>query len=292
MSRATGRLGRPALLPAGALLAFFTLALAAQRGPQPTLPGPFAWCELLLPRLTADDRAPNPALFDAPAPPRGFNLVSAAPAAPPDSRAGPGSSSSGPPSPYLGLLPPLLALFALLAGHSIRGGDPGPGRPGPAARVARWSAGLALVVLGLTAAAPTAFAAIAWGLAVWGLVASSRPREPDETGLATLLLGAASVILAGLLAGLALSGGASPDRELLAPLLERLQPSEREAWTPTLLALNATHVRAVLDRSALAAFVGMAALLLHLKARRTTTGLLVVAAIAADLASAAPAGSA
>jgi hypothetical protein len=44
----------------------------------------------------------------------------------------------------------------------------------------------------------------------------------------------------------------------------------------------------VLDRSALCALAGMLALLLHLKARRTATGMLLVAAVVADLASVVP----
>jgi hypothetical protein len=134
-----------------------------------------------------------------------------------------------------------------------------------------------------------AFAALVWCLAAWGLAETCRPRAPDDDALPGLLLGAASVAMTGLAAGLALSAGATPDRELLLPLLERLPASAQDAWTPSLLAMNAEHVRTVLDRSALAAFAGMAALLMHLKARQTATGLVLVTAIVADMLSTVPA---
>ena len=277
--------GRVARLPAVLLLACLTVVGLSGTIPSPTLRVPVAWCELLLPRLGADDAASSTALFDTPAPPEGRNLVAAA------VEAGMERASLGrrPPSPYLGLVPLLLAGYALLSGQFGRRQAELSSASRRRAVMVRGAAGLALVGLALFATLPLAFAAVVWGLAAWGMAETCRPRAPDDDALPGLLLGAVSVTMTGLAAGLALSAGATPDRELLAPLLERLSASAQDAWPPSMLAVNAEHLRAVLDRSALAAFAGMAVLLLHLKARRTSTGLLLVAAIAADLLSAVPA---
>jgi hypothetical protein len=267
----------PALLFLAGCLALLLLG----RSVMPTLPGAAAWGELFLPRLGAQDALPSFAFAGTPAPAPGGNLTAAVSAA----RFAPGA---GPAAPYLGLVSVLLVGYALLAGRFGLGpaGRHGAARRAP--RITRALAGLALVVLALSVSLPAVFAGLAWALAAWGLIETGRARAPDEDALPALLLGAASVILTATLAGLALSAGAAPDRELLAPLLWTLDPPDRAAWTPSMLAVNGAHVRAVLDRSALAAFAGMVALLLHLKARRPLTGCVLAAVLVADLASVAP----
>jgi hypothetical protein len=226
--------------------------------------------------------------FDAPAPPGRRSLPAAAVAAA-RARRHPGDVPPGTPhAPYLGLLPVLLAGHALLAGRIGRNEAARAPAPWTPSRLVRCGAALALVTLGAAVPWPGAFLAIVWTLCLWGLLETCRPRAADEDARPALALGATSVVLAAALAGLALAAGSLPDRALLEPFLQRLDPSERPAWSPTLLAVNAAHLRAVLDRSALCALAGMVALLLHLKARRTATGMLLVAAVVADLASVVP----
>jgi hypothetical protein len=121
-------------------------------------------------------------------------------------------------------------------------------------------------------------------------LASLRPREPDGRGeTPAVLLGSAAVLAAGALAMLALGAGASSDDAVTAPLLERADAASPTdlllLHDPAIVAANAAWLRAVLDRAALAAFVGMAALLLHLRSRGAATGALLLLAVAADLLS-------
>ena len=121
-------------------------------------------------------------------------------------------------------------------------------------------------------------------------LAHLRPRDPEQRGeTPALLLGAAAVLGAGLLSLLALGAGASSDDAVAGPLLARVDASRPDdqllLHDPAIVACNAAWLRAVLDRAALAAFLGMAALLLHLRSRNGLTGALLLLAVAADLVS-------
>lgn len=275
-------------LPVVALAACLAVLAAGGRLSWPALPSTWSWLEAPCPGLAADTGAPATAMFAAPAPPTRRNLPAAAVAATRERRHPDSSPPEAPHAPYLGLLPLLLAGHALLAGRFGRDEVARAPTPWTSSRLVRWGAALALGTLGVAVPWPGAFLAIAWALCLWGLAETCRPRAADEDARPALALGATSVVLAAALAGLALAAGSLSDRALLEPFLQRLDPSERPAWTPTLLAVNAAHLRAVLDRSALCALAGMLALLLHLKARRTATGMLLVAAVVADLASVVP----
>jgi hypothetical protein len=226
---------------------------------------PWVLAELLLPGLLAEDVAPITPLFEARPPPAGQSLSAAALGAP----------ARGPEAPwsYVGQAPLLLALLALVTA----GG---------------WLAWLlrACLAWGLLCAwlpgwpAAPLLASLA-GLSGLGAVRLARADPDGRSVSAHLALGATAVLLAAALIGLALWAGAVTDREALQPLLSRLAPSERPNWTPELLAGNAGHLRAVLDRSALAAFVSMSVLLVHLKERRALTGWLIVLAVSGDLLS-------
>ena len=94
------------------------------------------------------------------------------------------------------------------------------------------------------------------------------------------------LLTTGLIAA-SLRTGFATDASALRPLLARLDADALARIGPASLALEAGHLRAVLDRSALAAFVGMTALLLHLKSRARWSAALLLAVAAADVASAA-----
>ncbi len=130
-------------------------------------------------------------------------------------------------------------------------------------------------------------------LAGAGLLRLGR-RAADGSGEgAAMVLGAAAVLLAGVLIAASLQAGAVTDARVVRPLLERIDAAGPTpgSWRvealarPEVIAANATWLRAVLDRAALAAFVSMCVLLLHLKSRGTFTGLLIVLVVAADLIS-------
>ena len=86
--------------------------------------------------------------------------------------------------------------------------------------------------------------------------------------------------------GAALRAGFATDTQALQPLLARLDATSREAWGPASQALEAAHLRAVLDRAAVAAFAGMTALLLHLKSRAAWSAAVLLVVLAADIATA------
>jgi hypothetical protein len=275
------RLGPAAAL--GVLLAVLVLALqlpaaarVAQAWAWPGLP-----LELVVPGLFHEDDAPRlPWLVDE-RPPAQVHLPLAALR---DTDLDDHESRTD--SVTVGFLPLLLAGFGLWA---ARGGWALAGRTLLACALA-----LPLVGEFLPTADPDSLgtALLVAGLAILagaGL-ARLRPRAADGAGeLPALLLGTAAVLAAGVLALLALSAGSASDQAVAAPLLERLDASRPDDMPllhdPAIVACNAAWLRAVLDRAALAAFVGMAVLLLHLRSRSWLTGTLLLLAVAADLVS-------
>ncbi len=123
------------------------------------------------------------------------------------------------------------------------------------------------------------------GLAVLaGLaLASLLPLEDDDPVGAALLLGAVCLVLAGGLVGWAATAGSGEARDVLAPLLLRIEAAGNPTPTAVIQAQAATHLTRVLDQAAIAAVAAMTALLLHLKGRRLPTAILVFVVSAAEL---------
>jgi hypothetical protein len=182
----------------------------------------------------------------------------------------------------VGFLPLLLAAFGLLAG---RGALARPGRITLALALAlalagRWMPSLA-ASLPVSAALLIAVALLA------GAGLARLDRRVDGREGPAMALGGAAVLLAGLLVAVALKAGAITDARVVQPLLDRSLPGwHRELLArPEVIGWNAAWLRAVLDRAALAGFLSMSVLLLHLKARGVLTASLVLLAVAADLLS-------
>jgi hypothetical protein len=257
---------------AGALLATLVLgfhgvlASRAEHRAGPMTPG--ALFELILPGAFADDGPDAAPMLGVMPPPAGRNLATQALL---HGSAGPTRASL-----YVGLAPLLLALVAACSAR---------GAWATVARIALLS-GLIMVAGFIPSGpigAPLLVAAVAV-LAGLGLAALS---DPPARGLAPdIVLGAVCVLLAAVLGGFALQAGAVPDAEVVRPLLDRLSVDAAQDWSATTLAGNAAHLRAVLDRSALAAFACMTALLLHLKGRAGWSLTMFLLVIAADLVSA------
>jgi hypothetical protein len=227
---------------------------------------PWAAAELLVPGLFARGGERLAAPFDAP-PPADRSLAWAALAG--------GTPTRTVPSPFVGWIPLWLALAGLWGGRGSR-------RAGGAV------APLALAALGVAGTLlldhPTP-AVLALGLlAALGL--SRAAGGPPASAAPELAAAGACVLLAAAVIGVALRAGFATDVQALQPLLGRLDATSRDAWGPASLALEATHLRAVLDRAAVAAFAGMCALLLHLKSRTAWSAALLLVVLAADLASA------
>jgi len=252
-----------------ALLALaFQLVLLQRLGDGATDTAPGVLLELVLPGVFADGGGSAPSVLHAPLPPVGRNLLARTliPAATPPGRA----------VLYVGLLPLLLAMTAALAAR---------GRWATGARIALLI-GL-IQVAGGSPAGPIGGLMLVAALAVLaGLGLMGLSDETARSNAPTLALGSASVVLAGVLGALALQAGAVPDPEVTGPLMRRLPDGEQLGWSPPMLAANAAHLRAVLDRSALAAFAGMTALLLHLKGRARWSLALILLVVVADLLSA------
>ena len=231
---------------------------------------PWSAAELLAPGLFArgDERLAAP--FEAPAPPADRALAWAALAG--------GTPARTLPSPFAGWIPLWLALAGLLGGRVSRG----RGRAG-------WP--LALAALGVAGTVilehPTPLVLALGALAALGL-AGTLPAAGGAPGPAAPQLAAAGacVVFSALVIGAALRAGFATDAQALQPLLARLDATSREAWGPASQALEAAHLRAVLDRAAVAAFAGMTALLLHLKSRAGWSAAVLLVVLAADLATA------
>ena len=245
------------------LLVWSAHALALRPAARRVPASPWAAAELVAPGLFAcgDERLVAP--FDASAPPAGHALAWAAlaPAEDPAGRTWP--------SPYLGWAPLWLALAGLLGGSASRL----PLAP------------LGLLVLGAAGAGLVQHPApliLAVGLLAARGLAGARPDAGAEA-LPWLVAAAACVLSTALVAGAALRAGFATDAQALEPLLSRLGASGLQ---PASQALEAAHLRAVLDRAAVTAFLAMTALLLHLKSRAAWSAALLLVVTAADLASA------
>ena len=219
----------------------------------------WAALELVAPGLFARGTAASAWPFAAPALPAGRALVWEALDA---------AGGRSVPSPCVGWIPLWLALAAAL----------------PTGR--RWLP-LALLPAGLAAALalrhPTPLVlALAFSAAL-GL-ARIGPRADGADARPQLVAGALAVLLAAAAIAASLRAGFATDSEALRPLLARLDAPARAAWDPASLAPQAAQLRAVLDRSALAAFAGMTALLLHLRSRAPWSAALLLLVTAADLA--------
>jgi hypothetical protein len=278
------RLGLAAVL--GVLLAMLVLALqfpAAVRVQQP-----WGWpglpAELVFPGLFHEDDAPQRTWLADERPPAQVHLPLAALR---DTDADDHESRTD--SVTVGFLPLLLAGLGLWAG---RGGWAIAGRF--ALTVALFTPVTSEYLPHLPVDDPGSFAArllvVALAILAGAGLARLGPRATDGADeRPALLLGTIAVLAAGALMLLALSAGAASDQAVAAPLLDRVDASRPEdvplLHDPFIVAANAAWLRAVLDRAALAAFVGMSALLLHLRSRGWLTGTLLLLAVAADLAS-------
>lgn len=234
----------------------------------PVAASPGVLFELILPGTFSDSSDAALPVLGAARPPAGRNLP--AHVLLPDAE----SPTRG--ALYIGLAPLLLAF---MAAGAARGGLAWLARAVALlglVMVCGWvpagSMGVALLCIGLTSLAGLGLQAL-WGDAPGG-------------GAPTLVLGAASVALTAGLGALALQAGAVPDTEVVGALLRRLPADELDAWSTSAIASNAAQLRAVLDRSALAAFAVMTALLLHLKGRASWSLALLLLVVAADLVSA------
>ncbi|MGQ0553739.1 MAG: hypothetical protein ACT4PU_11045 [Planctomycetota bacterium] len=231
--------------------------------------------ELLLPGLMARGGSPLDTSLNVQRPPSDDSLpaLALAPELPAGARA---------PGVFPGYAPLLLALLTLLAL---------PGRTAWWLRALAlpvlllpwlwtpWPSGAASLVLRVATAALIAAAATTAALTLLG-----KPPRGQSVG-PEIGLGVVAVVLAALLAGMALTAGSATDREALSFLLERLPAAAAQARPPETLAFDAAHLRSVLDRGAVAAFVGMTALLIHLKSRRGWTLALLLVVSLADVLS-------
>jgi hypothetical protein len=251
--------------------------LALRDGGHVSPASPWGLVELLVPGLFVQDGQPAVLPFATPSPPPGHSLAWAA------LRHTSAGESATMRAPYVGMLPLWLALLWLL---------PAPGRRGLPALARLGLLGLAVagglmlqqsfvLVGGLALAAAAGLRRIA---------SEASPGDRSDSG-PQLVVSAACVLLTAALIALALRTGSSGDAQAVQPLLEALDPAQRPAWDAGRLAPNAAHLRAVLDRSALAAFAGMTALLLHLKSRARWSAALLLAVTAADVASVAAVAS-
>jgi len=254
---------------AGVALALIVLAfqlMVIQRacdGATDTAPG--VLLELVLPGAFADAGSPRGPVPGTTTPPPRPNLMARTliPTARAPARA----------SLYVGLLPLLLAIMAAI---SAQGRWPTRARIGLVIGVILVGGGIPTGLIG--ALLLIASLAVLAGLGLTGL-----SHETEGSSAPTLALGSASVVLAAVLGALALQAGAVPDPEVTGPLVRRLPAGEEPAWSATMLAASAAHLRFVLDRAALAAFAGMTALLLHLKGRARWSLALIVLVVIADL---------
>lgn len=224
----------------------------------------WAALELVAPGLFARGAPASAWPFPAPALPAGRALVWEALDAP-------ASDGGRVPSPFVGWVPLWLALAAALpAGASGR----------------RWLP-LASLLAGLAASLalrhPTPLV-LALALSAAFSLARIGPRAEGAEARPQLVAGALAVLLAAAAIAASLRAGFATDAEALRPLLLRLDAPARAAWDPSSLAPQAAHLRAVLDRSALAAFAGMTALLLHLRSRAPWSAALLLTVTATDLA--------
>ncbi len=186
---------------------------------------------------------------------------------------------------YVGLLPLFLGLAGLL------------GRK-PSADIR--SAGLVFVLIGLIAnLLPEAAqwivrgwnprGMVAFGLlwsAITGMwVCAGTTASGDDRVRPRGLAAVAALGLLTTLAIAALSAGAGTPPSVLAGLLDRLPEAERAAYlaSPELLAASAEHVRGVLDRAAVTAFMSTVTLLWFLKRRDGLSAWGVVIIATADL---------
>ena len=228
---------------------------------------PWSAAELPAPGLFArgDERLAAP--FDAPAPPADRALAWAALAD--------GALARTLPSPFAGWIPLWLALAGLLGGRASRG----RGRAGLT---------LALAALGVAGTVilehPTPLVLALGALAALGLAGTLSAAGAPGPAAPQLVAAGACVVCSALVIGAALRAGFATDAQALQPLLARLDATSREAWGPASQALEAAHLRAVLDRAAVAAFAGMTALLLHLKSRAGWSAAVLLVVLAADLA--------
>lgn len=187
----------------------------------------------------------------------------------------------------VGFLPLLLAGLGLFAG---RGGWAVTGRTLIAVVAVPTFLGTSMLPVEDPDALRTKLLVAALAILAGAGLARLRPRAADGAGeRPALLLGTAAVLAAGALALLALSAGSASDQAVAGPLLARLDASRPDdvplLHDPAVVAANAAWLRAVLDRAALAAFAGMAVLLLHLRSRGWLTGTLLLLVVAADLVS-------
>lgn len=245
---------------------------------------PWACAELVVPGLFAADGASSAWPFDAASAPRERSLLwmacadGAQAASSSSAAAAPGTTIS---SPYAGLIPLWLGLACVLPLSTAPG-------------VMRKVLPLALLALALAAGVWLRSSVLVVGaLGLAGAVGLARIRteeggdRPRASVAPQLLAAAACVLLTTALIAASLRAGFATDAEALQPLLAHLDAGARASFDPARLALEAGHLRAVLDRAALAAFVGMTALLLHLKSRAPWSAGLLLVASAADVVSAA-----
>jgi hypothetical protein len=224
----------------------------------------WAALELVAPGLFARGAPATAWPFPAPALPAGRALAWEALDAP-------ASGGASVPSPFVGWIPLWLALAGLL----------------PLGATGRRWLPLALLLGGLAAALALRHTTpLVLALALSAAVGLARigPRTDGADARPQLVAGALSVLLAAAAIAASLRAGFATDTEALRPLLLRLDAPARAAWDPSSLLPQAAHLRAVLDRSALAAFAGMTALLLHLRSRAPWSAALLLLVTAADLA--------
>ncbi|MHC4846418.1 MAG: hypothetical protein ACYTCU_09690 [Planctomycetota bacterium] len=234
--------------------------------------------ELILPGIYSDARDTSPPVLGVPHPPEGRNLATRL-----------FLEQDAPPSRgalYAGLLPLLLGVLGVLAllGFAV---TPRPRSWRP--RGLQLVLVVLLLVVAFTNSSPSAFLArapVVLLIVGSGVGLALLADERIGAGTPALVLGTVTVLLAAVLGALALKTGSVPDVDVTAPLTERLPPGGVLDWSPTMLAANGAHLRAVIDRSALAAFASMTALLLHLKGRKRWTLVLLVAVVVADVLSA------
>lgn len=272
MNAASRRLAPPLLL----LIVCGGHLLAQRSGGRAAPVSPWAAAELLVPGLFAHDGAAAAWPFDAASTATDHSLVwtalaPAVPAAPHAFNVRATTLSS----PYVGWIPLWLALAGLLPARSLQRRLPAPAR---------------LLLLALALAAGVVLrqsflivAALSLSAAV-GL-SGIRPAAEDADVRPQLVAAGCCVLLTAALIAASLRAGFATDAQALQPLVSRLDAAARSGWDPASTALEAAHLRAVLDRAALAAFAGMTALLLHLKSRAPWSAALLLVVTAADVCS-------